>query len=83
VLIQVISSTTREGRFSERTAHWVVASLRAREDILPDVMLPARQAGDVSDTTAFAPLEPKLKMLADDLTWWAAALAAARARDQR
>jgi hypothetical protein len=43
VLIQVISSTTREGRFSERTAHWV-----------------ARQAADVSDTTAFAPLEPKL-----------------------
>ena len=31
MLIQVISSTTREGRFSERTAHWVVASLRARE----------------------------------------------------
>jgi len=36
-----------------------------------------RQAADVSDTTAFAPLEPKLKLLADDLTWWAAALAAA------
>jgi hypothetical protein len=32
VLIQVISSTTREGRFSERTARWVVQSLRARED---------------------------------------------------
>jgi hypothetical protein len=41
VLIQVISSTTREGRFSERT------------------------------------------LLADDLTWWASALAAARAREQR
>ena len=196
VLIQVISSTTREGRFSERAAHWVVQSLRACDDhdlgvelidlreyplpffdappparaprdyataevarlgraldradgfivltaeynhgypavlknamdwtfpewqrkpiafvgwgnvggaraieqlrlvavefemaplrhavhILPDVMLPARQAADVSDTTAFAPLEPKLKLLADDLTWWAAALAAARAREQR
>jgi NAD(P)H-dependent FMN reductase len=194
VLIQVISSTTREGRFSERTAHWVVAALSAREDfdvelidlrdyplpffdavpparapreyateevarlgrtldradgfivltaeynhgypavlknamdwtfpewhrkpvafvgwgnvggaraieqlrlvavefemaplrhavhILPDVMIPARQAGDVSDTTAFARLEPKLKLLADDLTWWAAALAAARRREQR
>jgi hypothetical protein len=34
-------------------------------------MITARQAGDVSDTTAFAPLEPKLKLLADDLTWWA------------
>ena len=32
MLIQVISSTTREGRFSERTAYWVVQSLRARED---------------------------------------------------
>jgi hypothetical protein len=41
------------------------------------------QAGEASDTTAFAPLEPKLKLLADDLTWWAAALAAARVRDQR
>ena len=33
MLIQVISSTTREGRFSERTAHWVVQSLRDREDL--------------------------------------------------
>jgi NAD(P)H-dependent FMN reductase len=32
MLIQVISSTTREGRFSERTARWVGQSLRARED---------------------------------------------------
>ena len=194
MLIQVISSTTREGRFSERTSHWVVQSLRACADfdvepidlrdypltffdapppakagrdyandevarlghaldradgfivltaeynhgypavlknamdwtfpewqrkpiafvgwgnvggaraieqlrlvavefemaplrhavhILPDIMMPARQAADVTDSTAFAPLEPKLKLLADDLTWWATALAAARARDQR
>src|SRR6202453_2697907 len=193
MLIQVISSTTREGRFSERTARWVGESLHAREDfdielialrdyplpffdapppakaprdyateevarlgrtldrsdgfivltaeynhgypavlknamdwtfpegqrkpiafvgwgnvggaraieqlrlvavefemaplryavhIMPDIMMRARQ-GDVSDSTAFAPLEPKLKLLADDLTWWATALAAARARDQR
>jgi len=60
-----------------------MAPLRHAVHILPDVMLPARQAADVSDTTAFAPLEPKLKLLADDLTWWAAALAAARARKQR
>jgi NAD(P)H-dependent FMN reductase len=32
MLIQVISSTTREGRFSERTARWVGQSLRDRED---------------------------------------------------
>jgi hypothetical protein len=43
----------------------------------------ARQAGDAGDATAFVSLEPKLKLLADDLSWWAAALAAARARDQR
>jgi NAD(P)H-dependent FMN reductase len=56
VLIQVISSTTREGRFSERTARWVVQSLRAREDFDVELI---------------------------DLTWWAAALAAARAHQQR
>ena len=32
VLIQVISSTTGEGRFSERTAHWVGQFLHARDD---------------------------------------------------
>ena len=32
MLIQVISSTTREGRFSERAAHRVVQSLRACDD---------------------------------------------------
>jgi NAD(P)H-dependent FMN reductase len=60
-----------------------MAPLRHAVHILPDVMMAARQAGDVSDTSAFTPLEPKLKLLADDLSWWAAALAAARARDQR
>ena len=60
-----------------------MAPLRHAVHILPDIMLAARQAADVSDTTAFAPLEPRLKLLADDLTWWAAALAAARAHEQR
>ena len=60
-----------------------MAPLRHAVHILPDIMMPARQAADVTDSTAFAPLEPKLKLLADDLTWWATALAAARARDQR
>jgi len=32
MLIQVISSTTREGRFSERVAHWAVSYLRPRQD---------------------------------------------------
>ena len=60
-----------------------MAPLRHAVHILPDVMVPARQAADVSDTSAFAPLEPRLKLLVDDLIWWTAALAAARARDQR
>ncbi len=60
-----------------------MAPLRHAVHILPDVMITARQAGDVTDTTAFGPLEPKLKVLADDLTWWAVALAAARAHEQR
>jgi NAD(P)H-dependent FMN reductase len=60
-----------------------MAPLRHAVHILPDVMMAARQAGDVSDTTAFSPLEPRLKLLADDLTWWAGALTAARAREQR
>jgi NAD(P)H-dependent FMN reductase len=60
-----------------------MAPLRHAVHILPDVMIAARQAGEGSDTTAFASLEPKLKLLADDLAWWAAALAAARTGEQR
>jgi NAD(P)H-dependent FMN reductase len=33
VLVQVITGTTREGRFSERVAQWVVEHLAAREDL--------------------------------------------------
>ena len=32
MLIQVISGTTREGRFSEKVACWVTEQLEARED---------------------------------------------------
>ncbi len=32
MLIQVISSTTREGRFSERVATWVTEQLASRDD---------------------------------------------------
>ena len=52
-----------------------MAPLRHAVHILPDVMTAARESDD-----GFAPLEPKLKVLADDLIWWAGALAAGRAR---
>ncbi len=60
-----------------------MAPLRHAVHILPDVLIAARQAADPDDVTAFAPLEPRLRTLADDLTWWATALHTARhaARD--
>jgi hypothetical protein len=42
------------------------------------VMRPVMAAGDY-DASLFASLEPKLQLLADDLAWWAKALAGARA----
>ena len=59
-----------------------MAPLRYAVHILPDVMMASRQSADPGDTTAFAPLEPRLKLLADDLTWWAEALGAARRHEQ-
>jgi NAD(P)H-dependent FMN reductase len=58
-----------------------MAPLRHAVHILPDVMLPAMRAPDPFDTDVFAPLEPRLQTLGDDLIWWATALAAARAHD--
>ena len=55
-----------------------MAPLRHAVHILPDVTMAARQAEDPGDVSMFAPLEPRLKMLADDLAWWATVLAAAR-----
>ena len=55
-----------------------MAPLRQAVHILPDVLIPARQVTDPTDLTAFAALEPRLKLLADDLAWWAEALASAR-----
>jgi NAD(P)H-dependent FMN reductase len=55
-----------------------MAPLRHAVHILPDVIIAARQLTDPSDTTVFASLEPRLKLLTDDLTWWAAALRTAR-----
>ena len=55
-----------------------MAPLRHAVHILPDVMLPVMRAGDDADPSLFAPLEPKLKLLAEDLAWWTRALSAAR-----
>jgi NAD(P)H-dependent FMN reductase len=52
-----------------------MAPLRHAVHILADTMIAARQ---VSGTGIFQPLEPKLKVLADDLLWWAEALHNAR-----
>lgn len=55
-----------------------MAPLRHAVHILPDVMI-AAMAADPGDHSVFAPLDDKLTALADDLVWWAGALAAARA----
>jgi NAD(P)H-dependent FMN reductase len=52
-----------------------MAPLRHAVHILPDTMIAARR---VAGTAVFDPLEPKLKLLADDLLWWATALHNAR-----
>ena len=59
-----------------------MAPLRPAVHILPDVLLPARRATDRGDSSAFASLESKLELLADDLAWWAAALSTAAGRDR-
>jgi len=53
-----------------------MAPLRYAVHVLPDVMIAAMQATDPDDVSMFAPLEPKLTLLADDLVWWARTLAA-------
>lgn len=55
-----------------------MAPLRHAVHILPDILRTARESHDPLDTSVFAPLEPRLKMLADDLDWWTSALCAAR-----
>jgi NAD(P)H-dependent FMN reductase len=64
----------------EVAVEFELAPLRHAVHVLPDVLLPARAAAP-GDLSAFAPLEPRLKLAVDDLTWWAAALAEARAGD--
>ncbi len=56
-----------------------MAPLRHAVHILPDVLIAVRQAEDPADPSAFAPHEPRLAMLATDLSWWMRALATARA----
>jgi NAD(P)H-dependent FMN reductase len=65
----------------EVAVEFEMAPLRHAVHILPDLMVPAMRSPDPFDTAVFAPLEPKLKTLADDLAWWASALAVARAHD--
>jgi NAD(P)H-dependent FMN reductase len=58
-----------------------MAPLRHAVHILPETMIAARQTEDPADTSVFAPLEPRLTMLADDLGWWTATLARGRNSD--
>jgi NAD(P)H-dependent FMN reductase len=63
----------------EVAVEFEMAPLRHAVHVLPDVMIAMRQADDPADLSPFAPLAPRLDLLADDLAWWAAALATARA----
>jgi NAD(P)H-dependent FMN reductase len=63
----------------EVAVEFEMAPLRHAVHILPDILVPAIQAPEPFDASILAPLEPKLKVLADDLAWWAKALAEARA----
>ncbi len=56
-----------------------MAPLRWAVHILPDVLIPLRQADDPDDLSLLASLDPRLTMLADDMVWWMHALATARA----
>ena len=55
-----------------------MAPLHHAVHILPDVLVPALRAPEPFDLALLDPLEPRLKLLADDLAWWSTALAAAR-----
>jgi NAD(P)H-dependent FMN reductase len=56
-----------------------MAPLRHAVHVLPDVIIAIRQSEHPDDPQHFASLEPRLALAADDLAWWMAALAAARA----
>jgi NAD(P)H-dependent FMN reductase len=63
----------------EVAVEFEMAPLRHAVHILPDVMIAARQSVEPGDASAFVALEPRLKLLTDDLLWWASTLAAGRA----
>ena len=52
-----------------------MAPLRYAVHMLPDVLIAVRQAEDPDDLSFFAPLDPRLDLLADDMAWWMRALA--------
>jgi NAD(P)H-dependent FMN reductase len=64
----------------EVAVEFELAPLRHAVHVLPDVLVAARSA-EPGDCAAFEPLEAKLKVAVDDLGWWIAALAAARASE--
>lgn len=59
------------------TVEFEMAPLRHAVHILPDLMRASR-ASEPFDPCVFAPLQPKLEKLGDDLLWWVEALATAR-----
>ena len=62
----------------EVVVEFEMAPLRHAVHILPDLMRVAMQAPEPFDTATFAPLEPKLAALIEDLVWWTTTLAAGR-----
>ncbi len=63
----------------EVAVEFEMAPLRHAVHILPEVMVAAMQAPEPFDTAVFAPLEPRLALLIEDLVWWTTTLAAGRA----
>jgi NAD(P)H-dependent FMN reductase len=65
----------------EVSVEFEMAPLRHAVHILPELMVAAMRAPEPFDTGVFAPLEPKLAALVEDLLWWTMTLAAGRALD--
>ena len=62
----------------EVAVEFEMAPVRYAVHVLPDVLRAVRESEDRADLSAFAPLDPRLTLLADDLAWWVRALATAR-----
>lgn len=60
------------------TPEFEMAPLRHAVHVLPTIMQVAREHPDTDPLELFAPLEPRLTMLLDDLVWWTEALAVTR-----